>query len=77
MIEKNVVLLETINCNGTGLLYPCLYKKNKGFIIFTNQHVLEDLCNIKTDIYIEIYDDFGHKVPSNKIKIVDYFFPKR
>jgi hypothetical protein len=48
MIAKNIVLIETIDGIGTGLLYPCdirekIDKENKkknGYLIITNKHVL-------------------------------------
>ena len=45
MIEKNVVRIETLDGMGTGLLYPCSCEDRKGYIVFTNRHVLEEVSD--------------------------------
>ena len=65
MIERNIVRIETLDGMGTGLIYPCCHGNRKGYIIFTNEHVLEsvsELENIQEQIQIVIYDDFGKEI---------------
>ncbi len=79
MIERNIVRIETLDGMGTGLIYPCCHENRKGYIIFTNKHVLEsvsDLENIQEQIQIVIYDDFGKEISDTKIINWDFYCNK-
>lgn len=79
MIERNIVRVETLDGMGTGLIYPCCHENRKGYIIFTNRHVLEgvsDMKNIQEYIQIVIYDDFGKEISDAKMKNWDCYWNK-
>lgn len=79
MIERNIVRIETLDGMGTGLIYPCCHGNRKGYIIFTNEHVLEsvsELENIQEQIQIVIYDDFGKEISDAKMKNWDCYWNK-
>ncbi|MBU3130623.1 hypothetical protein [Clostridium tagluense] len=89
MMKKNVVLLETINSTGSGILYPCKYNgKNKEkhasyYIIFTNRHVLKDIegniapgQSVKELINLQAYDDTGSIIEKNDILDILAFHPE-
>lgn len=80
-MKKNIVLIQTVENVGTGILYPCHYdnaeKNCKSYIIFTNRHVLDDLRmmeidkkNMKDSIILQIYDDSGKLVQKDFIRQV-------
>ncbi|MBU5477591.1 hypothetical protein KQI69_00030 [Eubacterium sp. MSJ-13] len=84
MIEKNIVLIETLNNIGTGLLYPCDYKgketendENVGdsYILITNHHVLGYLpkINIKDCVKLTFYDDWGNLIDIDDICQIKLF----
>ena len=84
MIEKNVVLIETLDNIGTGVLYPCIYKgkevvkdKNAGnsYILITNHHVLgyPSKENIQKSISLTFYDDWGTRIVQNDICTIKLF----
>lgn len=84
MIEKNVVLIETLDNIGTGVLYPCIYKgkevvkdKNAGnsYILITNHHVLgyHSKENIQKSISLTFYDDWGTRIVQNDICTIKLF----
>ncbi|GKX64860.1 hypothetical protein [Inconstantimicrobium mannanitabidum] len=80
MVEKNVVLIETLESTGTGIIYPCKYKENslKNYIIFTNNHVLCDVTgeiNLKEEISLTFYDDFGIAIRDDDIIDMKIFKP--
>ncbi len=80
MIERNVVRVETLDRMGTGLIYPCNRGNRKGYVIFTNRHVLEgilDTENIQEHIQIVLYDDFGKEISNTKMKNWDCYWNKR
>lgn len=79
MIERNVVRVETIDRMGTGLIYPCSRENRRGYIIFTNRHVLEgisDTESIREHIQIVLYDDFGKEISDTKMKNWDCYLKK-
>lgn len=79
MIERNIVRVESLDGMGTGLIYPCCHENRKGYIIFTNRHVLEgvsDMENIQEHIQIVIYDDFGKEISDTKMKNWDCYWNK-
>lgn len=79
MIERNVVRVETLDGMGTGLIYPCCNENRKGYIIFTNRHVLEgisDTANIQENIQIVMYDDFGKEISNTKMKNWECYWNK-
>lgn len=79
MIERNIVRVESLDGIGTGLIYPCCHENRKGYIIFTNRHVLEhvsDMENIQEQIQIIIYDDFGKEISDTKMKNWDCYWNK-
>ena len=79
MIERNVVRVETLDRMGTGLIYPCNRGNRKGYVIFTNRHVLEgipDTENIHEHIQIIMYDDFGIEINEAKMKNWDCYWNK-
>lgn len=84
-MKKNIVMIQTIENVGTGILYPCHYDKAKencnSFIVFTNRHVLGDLGSdelrqkellkdMKDSVILQIYDDNGNLVEAGQIKQV-------
>ena len=84
MIEKNVVLIETLDNIGTGLLYPCDYKgkdiendRNVGasYILITNHHVLGYPSKINIENYVKLtfYDDWGNLIAPNDIWRIKLF----
>lgn len=80
MLSKNVVLIETINSTGTGLIYPCHYNSLKNsFIVITNSHVLEKFTtnksniNYKDDIFIHFYDDLGKEIDRDEVIDIKVF----
>lgn len=76
MIKKNIVRVETLDRMGTGLLYPCRREDEKGYIVFTNKHILEDVPdveNIQEYVQIVIYDDFGKEIADSKMKNWDWY----
>lgn len=80
MLSKNVVLIETINNTGTGLIYPCHYNSIKNsYIVITNAHVLEGFTsenpdqNYKDELFIHFYDDIGNKIERNEVLEIRVF----
>lgn len=83
-MKKNIVLIETVETMGTGVLYPCKYDEDgetrggcNSFIIFTNHHVLGALgedtkpCeDIRNSIILQIFDDAGSCIDGSDIKRV-------
>lgn len=86
-MRKNVVLIETIDSMGTGIMYPCkiaedMRRKNaQYFIIFTNAHVLQDIGNAKKEenaknqIQLQFFDDLGERVREEAIEEIRVFHP--
>lgn len=78
-MKKNVVLIETLDSVGTGILYPCKYENEKSkfcnyFIIFTNSHVLKNVGrdvkpdqDVKELVKLQIFDDAGKCVENEDI----------
>jgi hypothetical protein len=87
MMKKNIVLIETIDSLGTGILYPCNYEdEKKGFrnyyIIFTNSHVLKDVGrdtkkdhDVKELVKLQIFDDDGKCVDEEDIQEIRVYNP--
>lgn len=84
MIEKNVVLIETLDNIGTGLLYPCDYKGKEiqndkdigsSYILITNHHVLGYLLknNIEKRVKLMFYDDWGNLIKPEDICKIKLF----
>ena len=81
-MKKNIVLIQTIDSMGTGIMYPAQYdnreKNCKSYIVFTNSHVLEGLeTEEKSEKYdwrsflvLQVFDDFGKVIPEEAIKRV-------
>lgn len=86
MLRNSVVLITTICSSGTGLLYPCKYKKKTEhvnyYIVFTNRHILKDIGdneqnqNVKELVNLLIYDDTGKAVDRSDIEEIRVFNPK-
>lgn len=86
MLRNSVVLITTICSSGTGLLYPCKYKKKAEhvnyYIVFTNRHILKDIGdneqnqNVKELVNLPIYDDTGKAVDRSDIEEIRVFNPK-
>ena len=78
-MKKNIVMIETAENIGSGILYPCDFElksdREKSYIVFTNKHVLgnlgvnskpsDDFCK---SIILQIYDDNGIIVADKFIK---------
>lgn len=83
-MKRNIVLIETAEGSGTGILYPCIYRTEKeygsdynSFIIFTNHHVLGGLGekrkpdeDVRDFISLQIYDDNGRCIEKDDMKRV-------
>lgn len=83
-VKQNIVLIETVENIGTGIIYPCSYDNTledcNSYIVFTNRHVLSDIeeeCGIdkdfKNSIILQIFDDEGNIVQDKYIKRVQIF----
>ncbi|WBW98849.1 hypothetical protein [Oceanirhabdus sp. W0125-5] len=85
-IKKNIVLIETVENIGTGIMYPCSYDKYdykyncNSYIVFTNRHILceiEEKCeagrDLKNCILLQIFDDNGEKISDESIERVEIF----
>ncbi|MBU3200613.1 hypothetical protein LL037_21055 [Clostridium estertheticum] len=83
-MKQNIVLIETVENVGTGIIYPCSYDKVRGdcnsFIVFTNRHVLNEIgkeskiiVNQKKSIILQIFDDEGKIIPDEDIKEIKIY----
>lgn len=80
MMKKNIVLIETLDSEGTGILYPCKFENENirdcnYYIIFTNSHVLKEVGraakpeqDVNELINLQIYDDTGNRVEESAIQ---------
>lgn len=85
MLDKNVVMIETLETIGTGYLYPCEYnfkreerfeiEKGNSFLLITNKHILQNVYDgdIKEDIHILMYDDYGDRIENESILDIEMF----
>lgn len=84
-MKQNIVLIETVENIGTGIIYPCNYDNEdfsdcNSFIIFTNRHVLSDIeeeCgpnkNLKEFIILQIFDYNGNIIRKEHIKKIEIY----
>lgn len=87
MMKKNIVLIETLNSTGTGILYPCKFEDEKNkfqnhFIIFTNSHILKDVGrstkqdqDVREFVKLQIFDDTGKCVEDEDIQEIRVYNP--
>lgn len=83
-MKKNIVLIETVDNIGTGIIYPCSYDKASvdcnSFIVFTNKHILNEIGredkvikNYKSSIILQIFNDEGDIIPDEYIKEIQIY----
>ncbi len=84
-MKKNIVLIETLDSIGTGILYPCKYEDEKNrlwnyFIIFTNSHVLKEVGrdtkpqeDVRELVKLQIFDDAGKPVEDKNIQEISVY----